>query len=210
MYSKGVFEPKEIGEVHDLIRRTTFGTLVTNGQNGLVISHLIFTLAPDEGPNGTLVSHLSRANEHSALIEAGSESAVVFMGEHGYISSSWYPANPVRDSAPTWNFSVVHCHGRLQALDRAGTLDHLRSAVSHLERGRVRPWKLEELGDAGIERRLAGIVGFTIPIDRLEAKFKLGQDERLPDTCAAIERLKLEGGCPLAEQMEQKNACRAA
>jgi transcriptional regulator len=205
MYSKPAFDPADTGEVHTFIERTVFGTLVTKSPDSLVVSHLIFMLDRNRGPHGTLVSHLSKANEHARLIEQGAQSVAIFTGEHGYISSSWYPGYPVRDSAPTWNFSVVHCHGTPHALDVQRANDHLRDAVRHLEAGRDQPWHIEELGDAGIARRVANIVAFELPVERLEAKFKLGQDERVADTCAAIERLKSEGGCELARRMEEKN-----
>ena len=205
MYSKPVFAPADTHEVYDFIDRTVFGTLVTKSPDSLVISHLIFMLDRSRGAHGTLVSHLSKANEHAHLILEGAESAAIFVGEHGYISSSWYPGYPVRDSAPTWNFSVVHCHGHPRALDADGATAHLRDAVGHLEQGRDQPWNIDELGDEGIARRVANIVAFELPIERLDAKFKLGQDERLPDTCAAIEHLRREGGCPLAVRMEEKN-----
>ncbi|MFC7064255.1 FMN-binding negative transcriptional regulator [Brucella rhizosphaerae] len=44
---------------------------------------------------------MARANPHSQLISEGRETVVIFNGPHGYISSSWYPEQPVRDSAPT-------------------------------------------------------------------------------------------------------------
>jgi transcriptional regulator len=144
---------------------------------------LIFMLDRTRGRHGTLVSHLSRANEHARLIPQGAESAAIFVGEHCYISSSWYPGYPVRDSAPTWNFSVVHCHGRPRALDADGATAHLRNAVRHLEQGRDKPWNINELGDEGITRRAANIVAFELPIDRLDAKFKLGQDEHARHAC---------------------------
>jgi transcriptional regulator len=205
MYSKPVFAPADTLEVYDFIDRTVFGTLVTKSPDSLVISHLIFMLDRTRGAHGTLVSHLSKANEHARLMLEGAESAAIFVGEHGYISSSRYPGYPVRDSAPTWNFSVVHCHGHPRALDADGATAHLRDAVGHLEQGRDQPWNIDELGDEGIARRVANIVAFELPIERLDAKFKLGQDERLPDTCAAIEHLRREGGCPLAVRMEEKN-----
>ncbi|SOE95885.1 negative transcriptional regulator, PaiB family [Burkholderia sp. D7] len=208
MYSKPAFAPTGDAEVHDFIDGAVFGTLISRSPDALVISHLIFMLDRDRGTHGTLVSHLSRANEHCALVEQGAESAVVFVGEHGYISSSWYPGFPSRDSAPTWNFSVVHCHGRPRALDSGGSLAHLQRAVEHLERGRDAPWELKELGEAGIARRLAHIVAFELPVERLEAKFKMGQDERLPDTCAAIDHLEAAGACPLATEMAQRNRTR--
>lgn len=191
MYTKPEFAPLSRDEVFQLIDRVTFATIVTHGTppQGLVASHLPFLVDHSRGPHGTLVSHLALANEQSALIAAGSECLVIFNGPHGYISSSWYPANPVRDSAPTWNFAIVHCHGVTLPLEQGETARHLHDLVEHLERGRPGEWRLRELGAGGMERRLPHILGFTMAIDRLEAKFKMGQDERLADTNAAMARL---------------------
>lgn len=208
LYNKPEFAPLTPGEVFDLIEGLTFATIVTNGDDGLIASHLTFLIDRERGPNGTLISHLALANDHAALIASGRESMVIFTGPQGYISSSWYPANPVRDSAPTWNFAVVHCHGRPTPLATDETARHLRDLVSHMERGRANEWRLRELGPGGMERRLPRILGFELPISRLEAKFKMGQDERLLDTRAAIGILA-EGINPeLAELMERHNAHR--
>lgn len=208
LYNKPEFAPLTPGEVFDLIDRLTFATMVTNGDDGLVASHLTFLVDRDRGPNGTLISHLAVANEHAALIAEQRESLVIFGGPQGYISSSWYPANPVRDSAPTWNFAVVHCRGRPVPMQTRETARHLSDLVIHMERGRSDEWRLRELGPGGMERRLPRILGFEIPIARLEAKFKMGQDERLLDTRAAIARLADDIDPELSQLMERHNAHR--
>lgn len=210
MYTKPEFAPLSPGEVLDLIDAVTFATIVTSGPRGLVASHLPFLLDRSSGPHGTLVSHMATANEHAAILAEGRESLVVFDGPHGYISSSWYPAQPARDSAPTWNYAVVHCHGVTVPLDTRETVRHLALLVEHLERGRAERWRMRELGAGGMERRLPHILGFALPIARLEAKFKMGQDERLPDTSAAITRLADGIDPTLSALMEAHNAHRRA
>ncbi|MGH8238952.1 MAG: FMN-binding negative transcriptional regulator, partial [Steroidobacteraceae bacterium] len=207
MYTKPEFAPSSREEIFNLIQRTTFATIVSAGPEGLVASHLAFLADPHRGKHGTLRSHLACANPHTALIAAGHMSIVMFNGPHGYISSSWYPASPVRDSAPTWNFAVVHCHGRPQTVDMPSTARQLSDLVEHLEHHRAGRWSLRELGPGGMERRLSKILGFEIPIERLEAKFKMGQDERLPDTEAAIRALS-ETDPTLADLMSRHNAHR--
>lgn len=189
LHSRPEWTAPEPEDAVRLVERTVFGTFVTAGPHGLAVSHLPFLLDRTRGPHGCLVSHLAKANEHAELVGAGSVSVAIFRAEHGYISSSWYPADPVRDSAPTWNFAVVHCHGRPRPLGTAALVRHLGDLVEHLERGRTERWRLGELGPGGMERRLPHILGFELPIERLEAKFKMGQDERPADTKAAIERL---------------------
>ncbi|MEO5756777.1 MAG: FMN-binding negative transcriptional regulator [Mesorhizobium sp.] len=207
MYSKPEFAPLSREAVFDLIEAAAFATVVTSGPQGLVASHLPFVLDRDRAPNGTLISHLARQNPHSALIAEGRETIAVFQGPHGYISPSWYPRKPVRDSAPTWNFAVVHCHGRPVPLDDHATTRHLLRLVDVLEKDREDRWRMRELGPGGMERRMPHIIGFDLPIDRLEAKFKMGQDERLYDTAGAMEALE-ERDPALAALMNAHNAHR--
>ncbi|CCV06350.1 FMN-binding negative transcriptional regulator [Mesorhizobium metallidurans STM 2683] len=207
MYSKPEFAPLSQDDVFGLIEAAAFATVVTLGPQGLVASHLPFVLDRQRGTNGTLVSHLARQNPHSALIAEGRETIAVFHGPHGYISPSWYPRNPVRDSAPTWNFAVVHCHGRPVPLDEDATARHLLQLVDVLEKDREDRWRMRELGPGGMERRIPHILGFDLPIERLEAKFKMGQDERLYDTSAAIGALEARDPA-LAAMMKARNAHR--
>ncbi|TIL38311.1 FMN-binding negative transcriptional regulator [Mesorhizobium sp.] len=201
------FAPLSQDEVFSLIDAAAFATVVTSGPQGLVASHLPFVLDRERGANGTLVSHLARQNPHSALIAEGRETIAIFQGPHGYISPSCYPRNPVRDSAPTWNFAVVHCHGRPFQLDDHATARHLQRLVDVLEKDRDDRWRMRELGPGGIERRIPHILGFDLPIERLEAKFKMGQDERLYDTNAAIGTLE-QSDPALATMMKAHNAHR--
>jgi transcriptional regulator len=113
----------------------------------------------------------------------------------------------VRDSAPTWNFAVVHCHGRPVQIDDHATARHLLELVDVLEGGRENRWHMRELGPGGMQRRLPNIIGFALPITRIEAKFKMGQDERLYDTRGAIEALSITDSA-LAETMKRHNADR--
>lgn len=207
MYTKPEFAPFSPDEVFGLIEAAAFATVVTTGPQGMVVSHLPFVLDRTRGVHGTLVSHLARANPHSTLIGESRETVAVFHGPHGYISSSWYPRNPVRDSAPTWNFAVVHCHGRPVPYDDHATARHLLQLVDRLEKDRDDRWRMRELGPGGMERRMPHILGFELPIERLEAKFKMGQDERLYDTNGAIDALQ-ERDPALAELMKKHNADR--
>ncbi|RWQ66223.1 FMN-binding negative transcriptional regulator [Mesorhizobium sp.] len=207
MYTKPEFAPLSQDDVFGLIEAAAFATVVTSGPQGLVASHLPIVLDRERGTNGTLVSHLARQNPHSALISEGRETIAIFHGPHGYISPSWYPRNPARDSAPTWNFAVVHCHGRPARLDDHATARHLLRLVDVLEKDRADRWRMRELGPGGMERRIPHILGFDLPIERLEAKFKMGQDERLYDTNAAIGTLERSDPA-LATMMKAHNAHR--
>jgi transcriptional regulator len=57
------------------------------------------------------------------------------------------------------------------------------------ERHIVDGWKTTELPEKAIMRRLNSIVGFELHVDRVEAKFKLGQDEPKRDALAVADHL---------------------
>jgi transcriptional regulator len=210
MYTKPAFAPKNRDAIFDLIDELVAGVLVTPHPGGIAITHLSFLTERSRGSNGTLTSHLARANEHAALVAQGLPSAVIFGGPHAYISSSWYPGYPKRDNAPTWNYTVVHCHGPLVPYDDAKTAAHIVDLVAHLERHHEKPWSVHELGSQGMKRRLRHILGFEMPIERLDAKFKLGQDEPWADTKAAIEALDVCGHANVAAMMRDYNPGRDA
>lgn len=197
-YTKPYFQPQATSEIFDLVDRVVLGTLVTPHPGGVAISHPVF-MADREG--NRLVSHVAIGNDHTEYLRAGLASVAILMDTGSYISSSWYPAAPTRDSAPTWNFVVAHFHGRPQLLSGAATARHLHDLVGHLEQGRPDAWRLGELGPGGLERRLPNILGFDLPIEQVEARFKLGQDERPRDMAAAVDKLREEGRTDLASAM---------
>jgi transcriptional regulator len=83
---------------------------------------------------------------------------------------------------PTWNYLAIHAYGVPEVFHDA---DRLRDLVSTLtakhEAGRPKPWTLEEAPAAFIAQKLRGIVGFAIPVTRLEGKRKLTQNRSAAD-----------------------------
>ncbi|SOC35711.1 PaiB family negative transcriptional regulator [Rhizobium subbaraonis] len=200
LYTKPYFAPHADDEIFDVVGRVVMGTLITPHQQGVAISHPIFMA---DRKRNRLISHVAVGNDHAALIRRGMPSVAVLMDTGSYISSSWYPAAPMRDSAPTWNFIVVHFHGRPEVISAAATAKHLSDLVTHMEKDREKAWEMGELGPEGLERRLPNILGYELPIEKVESRFKLGQDERRRDMLAAEEKLRGEGKAELAQRMAQ-------
>jgi transcriptional regulator len=90
---------------------------------------------------------------------------------------------------PTVYYTAVHCYGTLSFQREA----ELRGALEDLtlrNEAKIRDgWHTNEIAEKDIARRLSAILGFEFHIDRLEAKFKLGQDEPKRDALAVAERL---------------------
>src|SRR3954452_19566706 len=90
MYVRSSHQPRSFDDVVEVIRRNSFGILVSASASAVVASHLPFVYAPAPGRHGTLYAHMARANEHAALLEGTAEAMVIFTGPHAYISPSWY------------------------------------------------------------------------------------------------------------------------
>ncbi|WP_210588378.1 FMN-binding negative transcriptional regulator [Streptomyces sp. GESEQ-35] len=163
------------GWIRDLVCAHPWATLISHtAHRGLVVSHLP-VLMDDSKDDAvpTLLGHLARtdAEEH----ELGShEAVVVLQGPHGYISPAWYEETP---HVPTWNFTVLHVHGRPEILDPADTYDVLSATVDHFEDRFPEPWRLARV-EAYAHRIAPAVTAFRLPATRLVAKAKLSQDER--------------------------------
>jgi len=151
---------------------------VTAGEAGPEASHLPFLLDPDRGAQGTLLAHMARANpqwrQFRRLTEQGGEALVVFQGPHAYVSPSWYGPG---ESVPTWNYVAVHAYGQPRVIDDPRAVRRLlEDLVRHEESAFESPWSLDLAEEAYLTRMMRGIVAFQIPLTRLEAKAKLGQN----------------------------------
>ncbi len=194
MYLPTHFEETRVETLHALIRAHPLGALVTQGSGGLDANHVPFEVDPDPAPFGTLRAHVARANPVWREA-AGAEVLVLFQGTDIYISPSWYPTKQeTAKVVPTWNYAVVHAHGRLRAIDDR---EWLRAFVTRLtdrhESGRTDPWKVTDAPADYIDAMLGGIVGLEIPIARLVGKWKVSQNRPAKDREGVVEGLGRQG-----------------
>ena len=183
MYTPRAFALDDLPEIQQLIQHTRLAQLVTVGENGLQASHLPLLLNPDEGPNGTLYGHLARANPHWQALAEGAEALVIFAGEQAYISPSFYPSKAEDGkSVPTWNYLAVHAYGQAEVFDDPERLLTLVSRLSSKhEASRPEPWAVSDAPRDYIDSMLKAIVGFSLPISRLNGKRKLSQNRSAAD-----------------------------
>lgn len=197
MYVPAHFDEPRPDVLHALIGQYPLGTLVTHGADGLDANHLPFLLAPGEGSLGMLHGHVARANPVWQEIAAGSQVLVIFRAGDAYISPNWYPSkHESHKQVPTWNYRVVHAHGRFTAIDDPR---HVRGVVARLTRiheaTQPVPWKMTDSDPAHIDAMLEAIVGIRIEITRLAGKSKLSQNKETRDIQGAGQALA-DGGCP--------------
>ncbi|CAK0777808.1 transcriptional regulator [uncultured Gammaproteobacteria bacterium] len=195
MYLPPVFTETRLPILQQAIRACGLATVVTfRGQDGLCADHLPLVLCngPEDGPLGTLLGHVSRANPLSCGLVGDCESLVIFGLGGGYISPSWYPSKAEHGMVvPTWNYITVHAYGWLETFEEP---DRLREVVAHLtdihEAGRDSPWRVADAPAAYIAKQLKGVVGLRLRIARLEGKWKMSQNRTTADRDGAIAGLR--------------------
>jgi transcriptional regulator len=125
----------------------------------------------DWGPYGLLEGHFAKANPQWQSL-TGHETLAVFSGPHSYVSPTLY-VDPF--SVPTWNYIAIHAYGTLQLVeDAAGKNSLLEGLIEAHEPAFLQHWR--SFPEDFRQNMLAGIVGFRIPIARIEGKFKLSQN----------------------------------
>jgi len=184
------FRETDQAALHDLMWANSFATLISQHDGAPYASHVPMLLQADAGPHGTLVGHMARANPQWRDFDPAQEVLTIFQGPHAYVSPSWYETEL---SVPTWNYAVVHAYGTPRVIeDHAELYDILKATVQMYEAPFEQPWPFE-LPEDFVDKMMRAIVGFAIPITRLEGKYKLSQNRPLEDQQRVVEALYQQG-----------------
>jgi transcriptional regulator len=145
------------------IERYGFATLVSTDPNGVPFATHVPLLL--ERSSDLLLGHIARANPQWEMF-GDRESLAIFHGPHAYVSPSWYTVAP---AVPTWNYATVHVYGIPRVIDAERTADVVDRLVSKYEKHRPNPLS-GDMPDDYRRRMLAGIVGFEMPLTRIEGE----------------------------------------
>jgi transcriptional regulator len=203
MYVPKHFNESRAEVLHELIQQHPFGMLVTHGAGGLDANHIPFELDPRQGDMGVLNAHVARANPVWQEVSDGDEVMVVFKAGDAYISPNWYPSkHELHQQVPTWNYMVVHAHGRITIRDDERFVRGVLARLTRIhEAAQPAPWKMTDSSPEFINARLKAIVGVEIRITRLAGKSKLSQNRELRDQRSAGETLRAQGEQVIAGAM---------
>lgn len=183
-----------------MIETSGFGHLVSNGPDGLASSALPFLPVREQDPEGellTLRGHLARANTHWRHLH-DCAALVIFAPTDGYVSPAWYPSKAENPRVvPTWNYEIVHVHGRVVVHnDAAWTGDLVRRLTDRHEQARVGEgsvapvWSVDDAPATFITKQLRAIVGIEVVVDRIEGKRKLSQNRSDADQAGVVRGLE--------------------
>lgn len=178
-----------------VIEAHPLGTWVCQGAGGLTVNHIPFLLDRSQGPHGTLLGHVARANAVWRDLHTATPSVVAFMGPQGYITPGWYPGKAEHGRVvPTWNYAAVHAHGVARVVDDRDRLLNLLTRLTDAhETDRTAPWQVADAPADFIESLMRAIVCIEIPIDRLEGRLKASQDEARADRVGTVAGLRARG-----------------
>jgi transcriptional regulator len=178
VYKPTQFEETRLDVLHGLVEQHPFGALVLQGANGLDADHIPFEIAaPTPGaPLGVLRAHVARANP--VWRQDGSDALVLFQGPSAYVSPAFYEQKAISGKVvPTWNYAVVHAHGRLRAVeDPQWLLGLLARLTDRHESTQPTQWTIDDAPRDYIDGLLKAIVGIEIVIERIEGKVKASQN----------------------------------
>jgi len=186
MYLPTYFKETRSEKLHALMREYPFATVIAQGEDGVCANHLPLELVGEAQLHG----HVARGNELAKL--DGAEILVIFRGPDGYVSPNWYPSKrETHREVPTWNYAVVHVHGRLRVTHDATWLRGLLERLTDRhEAGQPEPWQVSDAPEDHIEKMLHAITGLEIDIERIEGKFKLSQNHPAANRAGVVAGLQ--------------------
>jgi transcriptional regulator len=127
---------------------------------------------------------------------------VIFQGPQSFITPSWYPTKQETGRVvPTWNYVVVHAHGRMRVVDDLTEVrSHLERLTDRHEQRRENPWKVTDAPADFIDKMATAVVGIEMKIERLVGKWKASQNRSMPDREGVVNGL-VQDGSPAARIM---------
>lgn len=189
------FRVENRAEIEKFVDDHPFATLITATDGDVEVSHLPICRFAD----GRFYGHMARANTQADLSDTV-PAYVIFSGPHAYISPRCYASDA---NLPTWNFSAVHCRGRLVFIDSAERAWRLLKEMVLLLEG-PNGWRLKE--GQGHRRLVPHIRFFEFIPERTDAQFKFSQNKPSDDIAAVIDALKGSGKNNAAEFMARVNS----
>lgn len=198
MYIPDYFRPAD-ADIQAFLRDIGAVHLVTSTAKSLLAT--LLPMAYDApgirsglGEFGALLGHVAIKNDQWREPAIG-EALAILGGPDAYITPSWYASKREHGRVvPTWNYRLIHAHGRLIIHDDPAWLEaNVRRLSAKHEAEREHPWAVDDAPRPYVEGQLRAIVGVELLIDRIEAKDKLSQNRSEADIDGVIAGLEADG-----------------
>ena len=195
MYKPIHFNETDQEAMRSLIAAAPLATFVVAGPHGLDANHIPFVLTGSDLAESYLHAHIPRANPLSEILVEGRDCLAIFHGPEGYISPSYYASKAKHGKVvPTWNYRVVHVHGRARTVDDPEwVLNQMTRLTCLKEQERTKPWAVSDAPDEFIDTLLKSLVGIEVSIERFEGKTKASQNQPAENQKSVLELMGRDG-----------------
>jgi transcriptional regulator len=143
------------------------------------------------GELGTLFGHVARGNAQWRDSSPGGQGLAVFLGPDAYISPSWYKTKKETGKVvPTWNYVAIHVRGPVTFFEETERIREIVTKLTeHHEADSKKPWKVTDAPADYIGGELKQIIGFEMPIAKIEGKWKMSQNRPRSDRDSVVTNL---------------------
>ncbi len=187
MYSPPYNQVQDRAELIQFMRANGFPILVTGAGGVLHASHLPVTVH-EQGGQIVIDMHMAKNNPQWKEF-FDDEVLVIFAGPHAYVSPRWYAD---QERVPTWNYAAVHVYGVPGIISgKEEKLASQRRLIEVLDP----QWmpKFDALRQEYVDQMLDGIVNFSIPVARMDTRWKLSQNRGRREMELIAEQLAKSG-----------------
>ena len=175
------FEPRSEADLLRLIEECPLAWVVCTGGAAFGATPLPLLAETDgTGRINALFGHFALSNPQVDLLRAQPRATVLFNGPQGYISPELV-SQP--RWAPTWNYVTAQFDVEVEFLPAENDAA-LKKLVTHMERARRDPWRIERMGER-YAQLVSRIIAFRAHVRTGRGRFKLGQDES-PQTLSEL------------------------
>ena len=181
MYIPKHFAHHDQSDLKTVMRTYAFATVFASVDGEPFASHA--PVRVDDSAKGVLriEGHVASANPHSRALD-GARVMVVFHGPHTYVSPTLYRS---AGRVPTWNYIAVHATGVARSIDDLAAKHALLTRLIDDHEPSFNA-TFAQFDARHRDALLSAITGFDIVVDKLEGKFKLGQN-RLADNVPGMQ-----------------------
>lgn len=202
MYKLPYYIEQDESVILDFLQKNPFAIITGILNEKPVATHVPLDV---ELVNGQYIftGHLMKGTDHYKGFLQNENVLAIFSGPHCYVSASWHEN---KKKGSTWNYLDVQAHGKLRYTDDEGTISIIESITNKYE-GMESQSSFSQLTKEHIQRNVKAISGFHVEIEKLDAVFKLSQNETHQTQKQIIEKLKElrdPGSAGIAAEMEKR------
>ena len=192
MYTPKLFAQPDESQLRALIADYPLAALTFMASHSLQACHVPLYLVQKTAGSYVLRGHIAKANKMWRDADASVPALAIFQGPQCYITPNWYPSKHQHGKAvPTWNYTSVHMTGEMRLVqnDIAWKMDMLEQLTSNNEATEPKPWSIHDAPADYIEKLLNAIVGLEIEVNKVEATWKLSQNQSAENYAGVLEGL---------------------